>query len=80
MYVRVHVCVLACAQLCLTLCDPLDHSLLGSSVHEIFQERMSRLPFPSPGDLPNAGIEPASPALQLDSLSAEPVGKPMRFK
>ena len=33
-------------------------------------------PFPSPGDLPNSGIEPRSPALQADSLPAEPQGKP----
>ena len=34
------------------------------------------LPFPSPGDLPNPGMEPRSPALQADSLLAEPQGKP----
>ena len=34
------------------------------------------LPFPSPGDLPNSGIEPTSPALQADSLLTEPPGKP----
>ena len=34
-------------------------------------------PFPSPGDLPNPGIEPRSPALQADSLSSEPPGKPV---
>ena len=34
------------------------------------------LPFPSPGDLPNPGIEPRSPTLQADSLPAEPQGKP----
>ena len=33
-------------------------------------------PFPSPGDLPNLGIEPRSPALQADSLPSEPPGKP----
>ena len=33
--------------------------------------------FPSPGDLPNPGIEPRSPALQADSLPAEPRGKPL---
>jgi len=32
--------------------------------------------FPSPGDLPNPGIKPRSPALQVDSLPAEPPGKP----
>jgi len=34
------------------------------------------LPFPSPRDLPNPGIEPRSPALQVDSLWSEPPGKP----
>ena len=35
------------------------------------QEYWSGLPFPSPGDLPNPGTEPGSPALQADSLPAE---------
>ena len=35
-----------------------------------------RNPFPSPGDLPNPGIKPRSPALQADPLPAEPQGKP----
>ena len=39
------------------------------------QEYWSGLPFPSPGDLPNPGIEPGSPALQADALSPEPPGK-----
>ena len=39
------------------------------------QEYWSGLPFPSPGDLPNPGIEPRSPALQAYSLSSEPPGK-----
>ena len=40
------------------------------------QEHWSGLPFPSPGDLPEPGIEPRSPALQADSLPLEPPGKP----
>ena len=40
------------------------------------QEYWSGLPFPSPGDLPDPGIEPRSPALQADSLTSEPPGKP----
>ena len=36
------------------------------------QEYWRRLPFPPPGDLPNPGIEPGSPALQADSLQSEP--------
>ena len=39
-------------------------------------EYWSGLPFPSPGDLPNLRVEPRSPALQVDSLSSEPPGKP----
>ena len=39
-------------------------------------EHWSGQPFPSPGDLPNPGIEPISPALQADSLPAEPQRSP----
>ena len=39
------------------------------------QEYWSGLPFPFPGDLPDAGIEPGSPALQADALPFEPPGK-----
>ena len=40
------------------------------------QEYCSGLPFPSPGDLPDPGIEPRSPALQADALPSETSGKP----
>ena len=40
------------------------------------RERWSGLPFPSPEDLPDPGIEPTSPESQADSLPAEPQGKP----
>ena len=40
------------------------------------QEYWSGFPLPPSGDLPNPGIEPESPALQADSLLAEPSGKP----
>ena len=40
------------------------------------QEYWSGLPFPSPGDLPDTGIEPRSPALEADTLTSEPPGKP----
>ena len=49
------------AQLCLTLCNSLDCSPPG---------------FPSPGDLPDPGIKPGCPALQVDSLLSELPGKP----
>ena len=44
------------------------------------QEYWSRLPFPSPGDLPDPGIEPRSPALQAgDALPSEPPGKTLKY-
>ena len=61
---------------CLDSCDPMDCSLPGSSVLGIFQASIVNLPFLSPGDLPNPGIEPESPILQADSLPTEPPGKP----
>ena len=68
------VCLVA--QSCPTLCDPMDCSPPGSSVRGIFQVRILKwMPFPSPGDLPDPEIEPVSPALQADSLPAEPSGK-----
>ena len=42
------------------------------------QEYCNGLPFPCPGDLPNLGIKPGSPALQMDSLPTELSGKPYR--
>ena len=44
------------------------------------QEYWSGFPFPSPGDLPNPGIEPRSPALEADALTSEPPGKPEELK
>ena len=41
------------------------------------QEYWSGVPFPSPGDLPDPGIEPKSPGLQADALPSEPQGKPL---
>ena len=65
------------AQLCPTLCDPMGYSLPGSSGHGVFQARVqSALPFPSPGDLPDPGIERGPPALWADALPSEPPGKP----
>ena len=64
------------AQSCPTLCYPMDGSLPGSgSMGFSRQEYWSGLPFPSPGDLPNPGIEPGSPALQTDALLSEPLGR-----
>ena len=59
------------AQFCLTLSNPMD-----CAVHGILQARILEwVAFLSPGDLPNPGIEPMSPASQADSLPAEPPGK-----
>ena len=47
------------------------------------QEYWSELPFPSPGDLPDAGIEPRSPALEADALTVvleETLESPLDFK
>ena len=65
-------------QSCLTLCQhPMGCSLPGSSVHGILLARiLGGLPCPPPGDLPNPGIKPRTPALQADSLPSELPGKP----
>ena len=47
------------------------------SVEFSTQESWSRFPLPPPGDLPDPGIEPMSPALQADSLTAEPSAEPI---
>ena len=52
---------------------------MDSTVHGILQVRMLEwVAVPSPGGVPNPGIEPRSPALQADSFSAEPPGKPRK--
>ena len=57
--------------------EPMDCSLPGSSLLGFpRQEYWSELPFSSPGDLPDPGIEPESPALQADSLLTKLQGKP----
>ena len=64
-------------QLCPTLCDPMDCNPPGSSVHGILQARiLKQVATPSPGDLPDPGIKPGSPALRIDSLLSEPPPKP----
>ena len=65
------------AQLCSNLCNPLECSPLGSfSTGFLSQEYWSGLPFPSQGDLPDPGIELASPALAGRFFTTEPPGKP----
>ena len=63
------------AQLCPTLCYPMDCGPPGSSVHGILQARkLEEVAISFSGDLPGPGIVPGSPALQTDSLLSEPPG------
>ena len=50
--------------------------LIATKGHYVFFYYVFSSFIPSPGDLPNPGIEPGSPALQADSLPSEPLGKP----
>ena len=80
-YAHTHACVRAQSlQSCLTLCDPMDSKALQAPLSMGFsrQEYWSRLPCPSPGDVPDPGIELslASPALQVDSLPLSHQGSP----
>ena len=65
------------AQSCLTLGDPMNCSLPGSSVHEIFNARiLGWVAIPFSRDIPDPGIEPGSSALQAKSLPSELQGSP----
>ena len=67
-------------QSCPTLCNLMDGSPPGSSVHEFSrQEYWSGLPCPPAGDLLNPPMELESPALQADSLPNETPGKPQLY-
>ena len=62
---------------CLTLCDRMNCSPPGPSIHGFSrQEYWSRLSFPSPGDHPDPEIELWPSSLQEDSLLSEPLGNP----
>ena len=66
-------------QLFLTLCDHMDCSPSGSSVHGILQARILEwVAISFSGDLLDPGIEPGSPTLQAEALLSEPPGKPRR--
>ena len=72
------VVVVLVAQLCLTLCDPMDCSPPGSSVHGILQAGILEWVAISSSRRPSdPGIEPGSSAFQADSLPCEPPGKPL---
>ena len=71
------LCVCSVPQSCPTVCHPLDCARQAPLFMGFpRQEYWSGLPFPSPGDLPNPGIEPGCPISQADSLPTEPPGKP----
>ena len=76
------MCVCVCVlldQSCLTFCVCVDCSLPGYSVHGFSRQKYwSGLPSPSPGDLPNPGIKPESPALQEASLPLSLLGSPRK--
>ena len=64
----------------LTLCDPWNVAHQAPlSMGFSRQEYWSGLPFPSPGDLPDSGIEPRSLMLQADALTSAPPGKPLNI-
>ena len=64
-------------QSCLTLCNPMDSSPQGPLSMEFSRQKYwSELPFPTPGDLPNPGIEPMSLALAGRFFTTAPPGKP----
>ena len=61
-----------------SLCDPMDCSPPGSSAHGILQARILEwVGIPSPGDLPDTGMEPGSPAMRADSLPLSYQGFPI---
>ena len=68
---------------CISVCPHTHDSLWPHEAYQASpsmgfsrQEYRSGLPFPSPGALPDSGIEPQFPALQADDLPSEPPGKP----
>ena len=72
------MCVLV-TQSCLTLCDFMDRSPPGFSVHGILQVRILEwVAIPFFRGSPDPGIQPRSPVLKVDSLPSEPPGKPKR--
>ena len=79
-FVKSEVKVLV-AQPCPTLCDPMNSSPPGSSVHRMLWARILQwiVNIPFPGDLPNPGVKSVSLALQVDSLLSKPQGKPLWF-
>ena len=75
--IHVHVCVYVCLGMSDSF-DPMNCVVHQTPLSMEFsrQEYWSGLPFPTPGDLPDPGIEPASPVLAGRFFTAEPPGKP----
>ena len=75
------MCSCSVAKSCLPLCDPMDCSPPGFSLHGTFQARLlERVPFSPPGDCPDPGIEPVSPVspeLAGRFFTTELPGKPI---
>ena len=69
------------AQLCPTLCNPMDYIAYKAPLSMGFSRQVywSGLAFPFPEDLPDPGIEPWSAALQADVLPSEPPRKPLEY-
>ena len=80
LFIRQSMCSCSVTQLCLTLCEPVDCSPPGSSVHGIFQTRiLGWITISSSKDPPHPGIKPtslASPAQASRFFTTEPSGKP----
>ena len=69
------------AQLCLTLCDPMDCSLPDSSIHGVLQARILEwVVCPPLGDLPNPGVEPGFPALQANSSPSSELNSQLDYQ
>ena len=80
------LCVCVCVCVCVCACLVISNSLVTPwtvacqaplSMEFSRQEYWSGLPFPPPRDLPDLGIEPGAPTVQVDSLASEPPGKPL---
>ena len=63
---------------CATLCTAAHQAPLSTEFSG--QEHWTGLPYPPPGDLPNAGVKPRSPALQSDSLPLSHQGSPINLQ
>ena len=74
MVISTYISTCLVIQSCPTLCEPMDYSLPGSSVCGDSPGKNTGVAchFPSPGDLPNPGIKPESPALAGSFFTAEP--------